>query len=346
MMDTTNSTDPVPSMMKAMVLHQPKSKLQLSSIPLPEPSASQVLIKVIACGICRTDLHIIDGELTSPRLPLIPGHEIIGTVIKTGAEVKELSPGDPVGVPWLAYTCGICKFCLRGQENLCDHAQFTGYTMNGGFAEFTVAYAAFCVRLPVEFASAQFAPFMCAGLIGYRAYRFIPSDLSAIGLYGFGAAAHILAQMAVMQGKKVFAFTRPGDDATQQFARSLGAEWAGGSDEPAPEKLDACILFAPAGELVPKALSDCVKGGMVVCGGIHMSDIPSFPYSLLWEERQIRSVANLTRDDAYEFIAAAKKHTPETSVETFPLEEANNAVGKLREGKIKGAAVAGPCAAR
>jgi len=328
-----------PATMKAMLLNGSDKELVLSTLPVPLPSASQVLIRVIACGVCRTDLHIIDGDLSSPRLPLIPGHEVIGQVVEAGKEVTGISPGDTVGIPWLGYTCGKCKFCLRGQENLCDHALFTGYTIDGGFAEFTVAYGAFCVRLPPQFGDAAFAPFMCAGLIGYRAYRFVPPGSSTIGLYGFGAAAHILAQIAVAQGKKIFAFSRPGDVATQEFARSLGAVWAGGSDQCPPEQLDACILFAPAGELVPKALSDCIKGGVVVCGGIHMSDIPSFPYSLLWEERQLRSVANLTRKDGEDFMAAAEQHTPHTSVKKYSLADANLAVDDLRNGRIKGAAV-------
>lgn len=338
-MGTAIKQDQPGTAMKAMVLSRVRSELILSTVPVPVPSPSQVLIKVIACGVCRTDLHIIDGELNASKLPLIPGHEVIGKVMKVGSDVKDLSPGDMVGVPWLAYTCGRCKFCTRDQENLCENALFTGYTINGGFAEYTVAYSAFCIKLPLRFASAAFAPFMCAGLIGYRAYRFIPSQLSNIGLYGFGAAAHILSQIATMQGKRIFAFTRPGDDKTREFARSLGAVWAGGSDEHPPEELDACILFAPAGELVPKALSDCIKGGMVICGGIHMSDIPSFPYSLLWEERQVRSVANLTRKDGNDFIAAALVHTPHTSIEAFALEDANLAIEQLRKGSIKGAAV-------
>ncbi|PZR25571.1 MAG: alcohol dehydrogenase [Citrobacter freundii] len=325
--------------MKAMVLHKRNSTLSLSSIPVPIPGQDQVLISVIACGVCRTDLHIIDGELASPKLPLIPGHEVIGKVISTGGKVTDLHPGDIVGVPWLGHACGECKYCRREQENLCDHALFTGYTMDGGFAEFMIAYSAFCVRIPHQFAAPRYAPFLCAGLIGYRSYRFIPPGFSNIGLYGFGAAAHIITQIAAMQRKNIFAFTRKGDAATGEFARSLGACWAGGSDEAPPEKLDAAIIFAPSGELVPKALADCVKGGVVVCGGIHMSDIPSFPYSLLWEERQIRSVANLTRKDATEFMSAALQHPPHTSVELFPLDKANDAVQRLRAGKVKGAAV-------
>lgn len=305
--------------MQAMVLNKINGELTWSTLAVPTPLAGQVLIRVMACGICRTDLHIIDGELTLPKLPLIPGHEVIGTVVSAGDKTSGLHEGDVVGVPWLGYACGKCRYCLRGQENLCNRAIFTGYTMNGGFA--------------------QYAPFLCAGLIGYRSYRFIPAEFSKIGLYGFGAAAHIIAQLAVMQGKKIYAFTRKGDDAAGKFALSLGAAWAGGSDESSPEKLDAAIIFAPAGELIPKALGDCDRGGIVVCGGIHMSDIPSFPYSILWEERQVRSVANLTRKDAEEFMAAAAVHTPHTSVELFPLEQANSAIRKFREGKIRGAAV-------
>ncbi|HEX2845467.1 MAG TPA: zinc-dependent alcohol dehydrogenase family protein [Chitinophagaceae bacterium] len=322
-----------------MLLNKINGELTWSTLPVPTPLPGQVLIRVMACGICRTDLHIIDGELTSPKLPLIPGHEVIGTVVSAGDKTSGLHEGDVVGVPWLGYACGECRYCLRGQENLCNRAIFTGYTMNGGFAEFMVAFSDFCIKLPAQFAFAQYAPFLCAGLIGYRSYRFIPAGFSKIGLYGFGAAAHIIAQLAVMQGKKIYAFTRKGDDAAGKFALSLGAAWAGGSDESSPEKLDAAIIFAPAGELIPKALSDCDRGGIVVCGGIHMSDIPSFPYSILWEERQVRSVANLTRKDAEEFMAAAAVHTPHTSVELFPLEQANSAIRKFREGKITGAAV-------
>lgn len=322
-----------------MILNQVSTELSLTTLPVPQPLPDQVLIKVIACGICRTDLHIIDGELTSAKLPLIPGHEVIGVIVATGSEVHHLNVGEMVGVPWLGYACGKCSFCLKGQENLCDSSVFTGYTMNGGFAEYMVAYGEFCILLPQQFASPQFAPFMCAGLIGYRSYRFIPPHAVNIGLYGFGAAAHIIAQLAIMQGKKIFAFARKGDDAAMQFARSLGAAWAGDSGQDPPEKLDAAIIFAPAGELVPKALADCIKGGVVVCGGIHMSDIPSFPYSLLWQERQLRSVANLTRQDAKEFIKEVTYHTPHTSVELFSLAEANTAIRKLREGQIRGAAV-------
>lgn len=329
----------IPGYMRAMVMHGQGKMLSLESLPVPQPAADQVLIKVIACGICRTDLHIIDGELSSPALPLIPGHEVIGEVAVCGNAVQDLHPGEIVGVPWLGHTCGQCIYCRRGQENLCDNALFTGYTMNGGFAEFMVAYSGFCVKLPAQFSSPHYAPFLCAGLIGYRAYRFIPPAFSKIGLYGFGAAAHLIAQLAVMEGKKIYAFSRKGDDGAVKFALSLGAVWSGSSDETPPEKLDAAILFAPAGELVPKALAACDKGGVIICGGIHMSDIPSFPYSLLWEERQLRSVANLTRNDATAFIEAARVHTPQTSVELFPLERANEAIAKLRAGQIHGAAV-------
>ena len=287
---------------------------------MPVPLPQQVLIKVIACGVCRTDLHIIDGELTQPKLPLIPGHEIVGIVALAGNKVMNLKEGDLVGVPWLGYTCGTCKYCLNEQENLCDNAGFTGYTIDGGYAEYTVANEQYCFPLSDQYGNAYGAPLLCAGLIGYRSYSMINSNAINIGIYGFGAAAHILIQVANFQGKKIFAFTRDGDNDAQKFALQLGAVWAGNSSEPSPEKLDAAIIFAPVGSLVPKALQDVDKGGIVVCGGIHMSDIPSFPYSILWEERTIRSVANLTRKDGDAFLKIAPQVPVRTEIKTYHLQ--------------------------
>ena len=325
--------------MRAMVFEKAREPLKLQQVSIPEPAENQVLIKVIACGICRTDLHIIDGELDKPELPLIPGHEIIGQVVETGHKVTGIKSGDIVGVPWVGYTCGYCKYCKGGKENLCENAKFTGYTINGGYAEYTVANAQYCFHLPNDHSGPEAAPLLCAGLIGYRSYRM--ADLSAknIGLYGFGTSASILIQVAIQQGKKVFAFTRPGDTKSQQFALSLGAFWAGDTSQVPPEKLDAAIIFAPAGDLVPKALKVTDKGGSIICGGIHMSDIPSFPYNLLWGERIIRSVANLTRDDGYEFFELLKNTVVKTDAEFFKLEDANLALDKLRKGDIQGAAV-------
>lgn len=325
--------------MNAMVLEAKGQPLKYKSLPLPVPAPEQVLINVIACGVCRTDLHIVDGELVHPKLPLIPGHEIVGRVVQTGHAVTGLKVGDWVGVPWLGYTCGRCMYCLKGQENLCEHAGFTGYTIDGGFAEYMVAAAQYCFHLPNQYANASGTPLMCAGLIGYRSYSMVPSQAKRIGIYGFGAAAHILIQVAVGQGKEIFAFTRKDDVSTQEFARQLGAVWAGGTHEPSPESLDAAIIFAPAGELIPKALYDTGKAGVVICGGIHMSDIPSFPYKLLWEERMIRSVANLTRKDGLEFLQLATQINIHTETQLFPLHKANEALESLRKGRIRGAAV-------
>lgn len=329
----------LPVTMKAMVLEEPKKSLILKIVPLPALLSQQVLIKVIACGVCRTDLHIIDGELTQPKLPLIPGHEIVGIVALAGNSVTNLKEGGLVGIPWLGYTCGICKFCLNGQENLCSHAGFTGYTIDGGYAEYTVANAQYCFPLSARYGNASGAPLLCAGLIGYRSYSMINKNAINIGIYGFGAAAHILAQVAIFQGKKIFAFTRDGDKDMQQFALQLGAVWAGNSSQPPPEKLDAAIIFAPVGSLVPKALQDVDKGGIVVCGGIHMSDIPSFPYHFLWEERTIRSVANLTRKDGEAFFKIASEVAITTEIKTYHLTKANEAINDLRNGNIHGAAV-------
>ena len=325
--------------MHAMVLERPGQPLVLKTLPLPSPSEHQVLVKVIACGVCRTDLHIIDGELEHPKLPLIPGHEIVGLVLKKGNKVLRINEGDIVGIPWLGYTCGQCKYCLEGKENLCENALFTGYTMNGGYAEYTVAYEQYCFPLAAQYANASGSPLLCAGLIGYRSYTMIGEDVTNLGIYGFGAAAHILIQLAIYQGKKIFAFTREGDTHAQAFALKLGAAWAGNSNQSPPEKLDAAIIFAPVGNLVPKALLDLDKAGIVVCGGIHMSDIPSFPYKILWEERVIRSVANLTRKDGEEFLKIAAEVPIKTETEIFPLHEANKALDNLRAGTIRGAAV-------
>lgn len=325
--------------MQAMVMEAVQQPLICKTLPLPVPGPGQVLVKVIACGVCRTDLHIVDGELEHPKLPLIPGHEIIGTVVKTGNKVTTLQVGDAVGIPWMGYTCGKCHYCARGQENLCENAGFTGYTIDGGYAEYTVANEQYCFPMSAGYANASGAPLLCAGLIGYRSYHMTGENANKIGIYGFGAAAHILIQLAVYQGKQVYAFTREGDIATQAFAKKLGAAWAGDSLQSPPVKLDAAIIFAPAGELVPKALQDVDKGGTVVCGGIHMSNIPSFPYRLLWEERTIRSVANLTRGDGEAFLKQASLSRIHTEIQSFPLHKANEALENLRAGKIQGAAV-------
>jgi len=324
--------------MRAMVLQKPRQPLQLTDLPIPEPGPSQVQIQIRACAVCRTDLHVIDGELTQPKFPLIPGHEIVGLVSAIGNEVKNFKIGDRVGVPWLGWTCGVCQYCKSGRENLCESALFTGYTLNGGYAEYTVADHRFCFPIPALYSDAEAAPLLCAGLIGYRSLM-KTGDARRIGIYGFGAAAHIVTQVAIAQGRSIYAFTRSGDRVGQDFAKSLGALWAGGSESAPPEKLDAAIIFAPAGELVPLALKALDRGGIVVCGGIHMSDIPSFPYELLWQERSICSVANLTRRDGHEFFALAPKVPVRTTVETFPLIDANRALEAFRHGKIKGAAV-------
>lgn len=325
--------------MRAMVLEQTGKPLTLQQLSVRPPESHQLLVKVMACGVCRTDLHIVDGELPDPRLPLTPGHEIIGRVIMKGSDVGKPDLNDVVGIPWLGYTCGRCKYCRNGQENLCDYAMFTGYTLNGGYAEYVLADARFCFPLTKEYAYAGAAPLLCAGLIGYRSYKLAGDHIAKLGIYGFGAAGHILSQIAVAGGKKVFAFTKEGDLQGQQFARRLGAAWASDSSTPCPEKLDAAIIFAPVGSLVPKALKDLDKGGVLVCGGIHMSDIPSFPYHLLWEERVIRSVANLTRNDAREFLEFVKQIPVQTEIEIYPLHRANEALENLRAGKVRGAAV-------
>ncbi|RKG73332.1 zinc-binding alcohol dehydrogenase family protein [Corallococcus exercitus] len=324
--------------MRAMVLDAPGQRLRLEHRPIPEPGPEQVLLKVHACAVCRTDLHVVDGELTRPKLPLVPGHEIVATVVTAGVRVEGFAPGLRVGVPWLGWSCGQCRFCRSGRENLCDTARFTGYDIDGGFAEYTVADARFCFPLPPSYRDVEAAPLMCAGLIGFRSLR-MAGEGGRLGLYGFGAAAHILIQVARHQGRGVYAFTREGDVKGQAFARELGAVWAGGSDTLPPEPLDAAILFAPVGALVPAALRAVDKGGVVVCGGIHMSDIPSFPYSLLWEERVVRSVANLTRQDAMDFLALAPRVPVRTEVQVFPLSQANEALQALREGRVRGAAV-------
>ena len=325
--------------MQAMVLEKQKEPLVLKELPVPQPDPDQILIRVHACGICRTDLHVADGDLTEPKLPLILGHEIVGTIVKTGENVKQFKAGDRIGVPWLGHTCGICSFCTIGKENLCDQPLFTGYTIDGGFAEYTVAYQQYVFKLPDRYEDAEAAPLLCAGLIGFRSYSMIGDNVENLGIYGFGAAAHIIAQVAVYEGKKVFAFTRPGDTQAQGFAKELGAVWTGDSNEMPPEKLDAAIIFAPVGSLVPAALKATAKGGVVVCGGIHMSDIPSFKYSLLWEERVIRSVANLMRSDGEGLMQIAPEVPVKTEVTTFPLSQANEAMDSLRKGKINGAAV-------
>lgn len=324
--------------MRAMVLHAAGQPLREEHLPIPEPGPEQVLLKVLACAVCRTDLHVVDGELTSPKLPLVPGHEIVATVVTPGERVSGLTPGMRVGVPWLGWSCGQCRFCRSGRENLCDTARFTGYDLDGGFAEYTVADARFCFPLPSSYRDLEAAPLMCAGLIGFRSLR-MAGEGNRLGLYGFGAAAHILIQVARHQGRKVYAFTRKGDVEGQAFARELGAVWAGGSELPPPEPLDAAILFAPVGALVPAALRAVDKGGVVVCGGIHMSDIPAFPYLVLWEERVVRSVANLTRMDAVDFLALAPRVPVRTEVRRFPLAAANEALQALREGRVRGAAV-------
>lgn len=328
--------------MLAMVLEQAGRPLRRMEVPGPEPGPGDVRIRVRACGVCRTDLHIVDGELTDPRLPLIPGHQVVGEIVECGREVEELVAGQRVGVPWLAWTCGRCDFCSSGLENLCDHARFTGYHVDGGFAQEMSADARYVFPLPAAFSDLQAAPLLCAGLIGYRAYRMAekaPRSARHLGIYGFGAAGHILAQVAVFHGRNVFAFTRPGDEPAQELARSLGAVWAGPSDQPPPEPLDAAIIFAPAGALVPLALRAVRKGGTVVCGGIHMSDIPTFPYDALWGERVLRSVANLQRRDGEEFLALAARVPVRTHVTTYPLGRTNEALADLRDGFLQGAAV-------
>jgi propanol-preferring alcohol dehydrogenase len=325
--------------MRAMVLRAQRTPLELADVAVPRLGERQVLLEVRACGVCRTDLHIVDGELDRPKLPLILGHQIVASVVERGASVERWSVGDRVGVPWLGWTDQTCRYCLRGQENLCDSALFTGYTLDGGYAEYVVADERYCVRVPDRYADAEGAPLLCAGVIGYRTYRLAGDSAEHIGLYGFGASAHIIAQVAVHQGRQVYAFTRPGDVERQRFAQQLGAVWAGGSDELPPHELDAALIFAPVGALVVDALRASAKGGVVVSGGIHMSDIPSFAYRLLWEERVVRSVANLTRQDASDFMAVAEQLPLRVSVETFALADANAALSRLRAGQLQGAAV-------
>ena len=329
----------IPATMRAMVMAAAGKPLELKEVPVPTPGPGQVLIRIQACGVCRTDLHIVDGELTEPKLPLIPGHEIVGTVAATGEGVNRFQAGDRIGVPWLGWTDGTCRYCRKDQENLCDNALFTGYTLDGGYAGYTVADQRYSFPISGLYLPAEAAPLLCAGLIGYRSLRLAGDHVERLGLYGFGAAAHIIAQVAIHQGKQVYAFTRAGDTASQEFARRLGAVWAGASTELPPEALDAAIIFAPAGPLVPAALRAVAKGGTVVCGGIHMSDIPAFPYHILWGERVVRSVANLTREDGDELLSIAPVVPVKTQVQTFPLEQANEALARLRSGQIEGAAV-------
>jgi propanol-preferring alcohol dehydrogenase len=335
-----------PKTMQAMVLEAAGQPVKAAELPVPEPSRDQILLKVLACGVCRTDLHIADGELDKPKLPLVLGHEIVGRIEALGPGVEGFDIGERVGVPWLGYTDGTCSYCRSGRENLCDAPRFTGYQIDGGYAEYTVADARYCFRLPESYGDAEAAPLLCAGLIGYRSLRMteiaggpLAGAPNRIGIYGFGAAAHIVAQVAKAQGRETFAFTSPGDVTAQDFARALGAVWTGGSDEAPPERLDAAVIFAPVGPLVPAALRALRKGGVVVCGGIHMSDIPRFPYDIMWEERVIRSVANLTRDDAREFLALAPQVPVKTTVAPMKLAQANEALARLRKGELTGAAV-------
>ena len=321
-----------------MVLEKSRQRLMLLDVAKPKPDAGQLLVRLSACAVCRTDLHIVDGELPDPKLPLIPGHQIVGHIEQVGTGVEKFSIGNRVGIPWLGWTDGECVYCRSNRENLCDRARFTGYTIDGGYGEFVVADARFCFHLPEQYDDVDIAPLLCAGMLGYRSYR-KTGDARRLGIYGFGNAAHLIAQIAIYQGREIFAFTRPGDKAGQESARKLGTTWAGGSDEMPPEKLDAAIVFAPVGELVPLALRALAKGGIVVCGGIHMSDIPSFPYADLWGERTICSVANLTRRDGEEFLEIAPRVPVRTETEIFPLEEANTALDRFRAGKLKGTAV-------
>jgi propanol-preferring alcohol dehydrogenase len=323
---------------QAMVLDAPRRPLVARQIALRDPAPGELLVKVAACGVCRTDLHVADGELTQPRLPLVLGHEVVGRVVAAGSGVERFGEGDRVGVPWLGATCGRCPHCLAARENLCDAPEFTGYTRDGGYASHMLADANYAFALPDTYDDAHAAPLLCAGLIGYRALRFA-DDARSLGIYGFGAAAHLIAQLAIWQGRRVFAFTRPGDVDGQAFARGLGCAWAGDSTLPPPEPLDAAVLFAPVGSLVPAALRAVRKAGTVICGGIHMSEIPAFPYEILWGERVVRSVANLTRDDAAEFLALAPRVPVRTHVQTWPLAQANEAIAALRAGRVQGAAV-------
>jgi propanol-preferring alcohol dehydrogenase len=333
--ETTGMTE---TTMRAMRLHAARQPLRLTAVAIPSPGPGQVLIRVHACAVCRTDLHVVDGELTRPKLPLIPGHEIVGTIAALGPDAGRYRVGDRVGVPWLGFCCGVCGFCRSGRENLCEQARFTGYQIDGGYADYTVADQRFCFAIPAAFDDLHAAPLLCAGLIGYRALS-MAGDAERLGLYGFGAAAHIIAQVARWQGRRVFAFTSPGDAEAQNFARELGAEWAGGSDGPPPEPLEAAIIFAPVGSLVPAALRAVERGGTVICAGIHMSPIPSFSYDLLWGERVVRSVANLTRQDGEEFLALAPRVPVRTRPLPYALEQANAALDDLRSGRLQGAAV-------
>ncbi|HEX7059931.1 MAG TPA: zinc-dependent alcohol dehydrogenase family protein [Solirubrobacterales bacterium] len=324
--------------MRAMVLERQREALRPAELPDPRPEAGQVLVSVAACGVCRTDLHIVDGELAEPKLPLIPGHQIVGTVIEAGEGVERFAAGDRVGVPWLGWTCGECRYCRSGRENLCDRARFTGYDIDGGYAELAVADERFCFPIPVGYSDEQAAPLLCAGLIGYRALRLV-GDAERIGFYGFGASAHILCQVAVHQGRRVFAFTRAGDEETQAFARELGAEWAGSSEEDPPEQLDGAIVFAPVGALMPAALRASAKGARIISAGIHMSEIPAFPYEILWGERTLGSVANLTREDGEQFLELAPQVPVRTEVGLYPLGDVNRALDDIRSGRLRGAAV-------
>ena len=325
--------------MRAAVLHKPGQALVDMDVPTPCPGAGQVRVRVSACAVCRTDLHVIDGELTEAKLPIVPGHEVIGYVEAAGDGVDKLAIGDRVGIPWLGSTCGACRYCQAGAENLCDEPGFTGYTLDGGFAELIVANEDYCFPIAGEFSDVEAAPLLCAGLIGHRSLKMAGEDIAHLGIFGFGAAAHIVTQVARFRGIEVYAFTRPADDDAQNFAMELGAVWTGGSDQPAPVELDAAIIFAPVGDLLPLALRSVRKGGTVVCGGIHMSAIPSFPYDILWGERTVRSVANLTRADAQEFLELAPRIPVKTVVECFRLGEVNTAIDRLRSGRLRGAAV-------
>ncbi len=324
--------------MRAMILEKPGQPMKLADVEVPQPGPKQVQVKVSVCGVCRTDLHVIDGDLTEPKLPILPGHQIVGRVSAVGERVTQFEEGDKVGIPWLGGSCGECYYCRSGQENLCDESKYTGYQIDGGFAEYAVADERFTFPIPQGYPDIQAAPLLCAGLIGYRSLRFT-GEAKRIGFYGFGAAAHVIIQVATYQDREIYGFTREGDTRGQKFARDLGAVWAGSSKEMPPEQLDAAIIFAPVGPLVPLALRAVRKGGVVVCAGIHMSDIPSFPYSLLWGERVLRSVANLTRRDGEEFLALAPKVPVQTTVHPYPLEKANEALDDLREGRFEGAAV-------
>jgi alcohol dehydrogenase, propanol-preferring len=323
---------------RAMILDVTGEPLRVAEVPVPEPGEEQLLLRVHCCAVCRTDLHVVDGELPDPRLPLIPGHQIVGTVEKIGGRTDSFTVGDRVGVPWLGWTDGECRYCLSGRENLCENARFTGYQIDGGYAEYAIADTRFCFPIPEGFSDLQAAPLLCAGLIGHRSLRFA-GEAARLGLYGFGASAHIVAQVAAHEGRRIFAFTSPDDEEAQEFARELGAEWAGSSEEAPPEELEAAIIFAPVGALVPAALRAVARGGTVVCAGIHMSDIPSFPYGILWGERSVISVANLTRQDGLDFLALAPEVPIRTEVVPFALEEANEALEALRGGRVRGAAV-------